>query len=219
MADGMCSHDGFFSLMFGHSSTTNGILYKVSMVLFRNLSVQSGCWRWLRSVWAAARVTCTGSKFRRLPIVFPFHFFSKYVTVILTLSASFQKILWLYWWNTKKTLKTILLTRPLCDAQFMGQQLPWWYFRPAGKLFVIITNPSIKLVVSQCRFGRDSHCFFVLFFCFNFTVLFYCDQACWKKLKHTASYRPFWWRAQNKTQRVMETCFSKLNSIKNSNVV
>lgn len=31
MADGMCSHDGFFSFIFGHSSTANGILYKVSM--------------------------------------------------------------------------------------------------------------------------------------------------------------------------------------------
>lgn len=35
IADGMCSHDGFFSLMFGHSSTANGTLYKVSMVSFK----------------------------------------------------------------------------------------------------------------------------------------------------------------------------------------
>lgn len=32
MADGMCSHDGFFSFTFGHSSTVNGMLYSVSMV-------------------------------------------------------------------------------------------------------------------------------------------------------------------------------------------
>lgn len=31
MADGMCSHDGFFSLMFGHSRTVKGTLYKVSI--------------------------------------------------------------------------------------------------------------------------------------------------------------------------------------------
>lgn len=31
MADGMCSHDGFFSLMFGHSSTVKGKLYNVSI--------------------------------------------------------------------------------------------------------------------------------------------------------------------------------------------
>lgn len=33
MADGICSHDGFFSFIFGHSSTVNGILYNVSMVI------------------------------------------------------------------------------------------------------------------------------------------------------------------------------------------
>lgn len=31
MAEGMCSHDGFFSLMLGHSSTAKGKLYRVSI--------------------------------------------------------------------------------------------------------------------------------------------------------------------------------------------